>query len=178
MRPVIRAAIRHTHCLFAYCFSLPTCFSSNTTRRPFVYPLFMPVSFLVSSYLVSKGVSFLYRLVHTCRIRYTAPSGLAHRVLFAPRLIARRRTQHRYRNILIISYIHRILVSLYPCIFYIHRIHHIYYIHPSTRHDEPYADIQASSRRAASLLVRLQSNGRHEARAMPPRIRNRRRRAK
>lgn len=84
MRPVIRAAIRHTHCLFAYCFSLPPCFSSNTTRHPFVYPLFMPVSFFVSSYLVSKGVSFLYRLVHTCRIRYTAPSGLAHRVLFAP----------------------------------------------------------------------------------------------
>lgn len=44
----------------------------------------MPVSSLVSFYLVSKGVSFLHRLVNRCRIRYTAQSGLAHRVLLVP----------------------------------------------------------------------------------------------
>lgn len=78
------------------------------------------------------------------------------------RLIVRR----HYRHINIIPYIHRILVSLYSCIFYIHRIHHIHYIHPSTRHDEPRHNIQASSRRPASRPVRLKSDKRHEARAI------------
>lgn len=111
MRPAIRTAIRHA-------------------TPAVVYPLLIPVSFLVSSYLVSKGVSFLYRLVYTCRIRYIAPSGLARRVLLAPS--HRPSVEH---DIAIVpsasSYIS--IVFSYPCIFisfiYIAYIIFIIYTH-------------------------------------------------
>lgn len=82
-RLVIRAAIRHTHCLFAYCFSSPHGFSKHAPPVV-VYSLLISVSFLVLFYLVSQGVSFLYRIVYQHRIRYIVPSGLAHRVLLVP----------------------------------------------------------------------------------------------
>ena len=161
--PVILTAIRHTHCLFAYRFPLPGLFTKHATPTV-VYPLSHSrlVPRLVLSRLVGRLVHIsacpympysLYRPVRSCS------SGLVR-----SRLIAQRSTQRRYRHTNIIPYIHRILVSLYSCIFYIHRIHHIHYIHQSTRHDEPHADIQASSRRPASRPVRLKSNERHEAR--------------
>lgn len=135
----------------------------SKTRRPDHHPMRL-VPRLVLSRLVGRLVHIsacpympysLYRPVRSCS------SGLVR-----SRLIAQRSTQRRYRHTNIIPYIHRILVSLYSCIFYIHRIHHIHYIHQSTRHDEPHADIQTSSRRPASRPVRLESNERHEARAI------------
>lgn len=74
-RPVIRTAIRHTNCLSVYRFQSPHGFSSTPRRSSFI-SYHISVSFLVSPYLVSQDVSFLYRLVHTCRIRYTVPSAL------------------------------------------------------------------------------------------------------
>lgn len=82
-RPAIRTAIRHTHCLSVYRFQSPRDFLqarhagrclSATHRRL--------VSRLVLSRLAKRLVS-IYRIVYQCRIRYTVPSGLAHRVLFA-----------------------------------------------------------------------------------------------
>lgn len=81
--PVILTAIRHTHCLFAYRFPLPGLFTKHATPTV-VYPLLIPVSFLVSSYPVSSSVSFLYRLVYQYRIRYIVPSGFSRWVLLIP----------------------------------------------------------------------------------------------
>lgn len=98
-----------------------------------VYPLLIPVSFFVSPYLVSQSVSPLSisACVHTCRIRYTVPSGLARRVLFAS--VSSLGVAHDIAIARITIYIHHILVSLYPCIFvsfiYIAYIIFIIYTH-------------------------------------------------
>lgn len=99
-----------------------------------LFAITSPSRFLVSFYLVSQGVSSLYQLVSSCRIRYVIPSGFTCRVLFTSVSSFSRRTRYRHRPIRITLYIHRILVSLYLYIFYIHRIHHIHYIHQSTSH--------------------------------------------
>ena len=109
-------------------------FLSKHASPVVVYLLLIPVSFFVSFYLVSQGVSFIYRIVYQCRIRYIVQSGLAHRVLFA--IASSPGVEHDIviGFIFITQYIHRILVFLYLYIFYIHRIHHIHYIHQSTSH--------------------------------------------
>ena len=122
--------------------ALPICLSlsiapgfySNTPRQSSSIRYSSLVSFSVSSYLVSQGVSFIYRIVYQCRIRYIVQSGLAHRVLFA--IASSPGVGHDIviGFIFITQYIHRILIFLYLCIFYIHRIHHIHYIHQSTSH--------------------------------------------
>ena len=50
--------------IIALSFSIASWFSPSTTRRPSSHSLLIPVSFLISFYLVSKGVSFLYRIVY------------------------------------------------------------------------------------------------------------------
>lgn len=163
-RPVIRTAMRNA---LPICLSLSIVqgFYSNTPRQSSSIRYSSLISFSVSSYLVSQGVSFIYRIVYQCRIRYIVQSGLAHRVLLA--ITSSPGVEHDIviGFIFITQYIHRILVFLYPCIFYIHRIHHIHYIHSSTSHDGPRHDNQAT-RRPASRPVRLESNKRHEARAV------------
>lgn len=157
-RPAIRAAIGHAPQLSSpYRFPSPRGFPS-TPRRPSVYPLsLLRLVLRLEGRLVSIYIELSILAVFVISPRRVLLVGSC-----SFRLIVRR----RYRHINIIPYIHRILVSLYPCIFYIHRIHHIHYIHQSTRHDKPHDDIQASSRRPASRPARLESNERHEARAI------------
>lgn len=144
-RPAIRAAIGHAPAaVISLSLSIaPAVFQARPAGRCLSATHSRLVPRLVLSRLEGRLVSIsaclstpysLYRPVGPCS------SGLAR-----PRLIARRRICHRNHPILIISYTHRILVSLYPCIFYIYRIHHIHYIHSSTRHDEPRHNIQAST---------------------------------
>lgn len=157
-RPAIRAAIGHAPAaVISLSLSIaPAVFQARPAGRCLSATHSRLVPRLVLSRLAGRLVHIsdclsmpysLYRSVGLCS------SGLAR-----SRLIVRR----RYRHINIILYIHRILVFLYPCIFYIYRMHHIHYIHSSTRHDEPRPDSQVA-RRPASRPVRLESNERHEA---------------
>lgn len=88
-------------------------FSPSTPRRlsPIRYSSF--VSFSVSSYPVSMGVSSIYRLVHTCHIRYTVPSGLARRVLLA--IVSSPSVEHGIAIIPSTSP-HISIIFSYPCI--------------------------------------------------------------
>lgn len=169
-RPAIRAAIGHApQPSSPYRFSSPRGSLQARHAGRHLSAITSSSRPLVSSYLVSKSVSFLYRLVYQCRIRYIVPSGFSRRVLLVSVSSPGVEYDIAIIPILIISYIHRILVSLYSCIFYIYRIHHIHYIHSSTRHDEPRHNIKASTSRPASRPARLESNERHEARAIAAR---------
>lgn len=75
--------------IIALSFFIAPGFFPSMSRRSSSIRYHISVSSLVSFYLVSYIVSSIYRLVYQCRIRYTVPSGLAHRVLLVPRLIAR-----------------------------------------------------------------------------------------
>lgn len=111
-------------------------FSPSTLRRSSSIRYHLLVSFLVLFYLVSQGVSFIYRIVYQCRIRYIVQSGLAHRVLFAIASSPGVEYDIVIGFIFITQYIHRILVFLYSCIFisfiYIAYIIFIIYINQRT----------------------------------------------
>ena len=85
-RPVIRAARRHAPAasVIRLSLSIATAVFQSTPRQP------SSIRYSSSSRHSSRPISsrrasrsYLYRLVHTCRIRYTVPSDLARRVLFA-----------------------------------------------------------------------------------------------